>query len=91
MSERFCWTSRKVAIPVMCCEKRRQATGLKGTHCIFVCVCLCVCGGTCVCMFVCVTSGPKAYISSFSADKSCPENRDATHQLLGQREPKLSV
>lgn len=84
VSERFCWTSRKVAIPMMCCE-RRQATGLKGTYCIFVCV------WARVCTSVCVTNGPKACISSFFADKSCTENRDATHQLLGQRESKLSL
>lgn len=55
--ERFCWTSRKVAIPVMCCEERRQATGLKGTYCIFVCV------WARMCTLVCVTNGPKACIS----------------------------
>lgn len=48
VSERFCWTSRKVAIPVMCCEERRQAAGLKGTYCIFVCVCGHVCARLCV-------------------------------------------
>lgn len=52
---------------------------------------ICMCVWARVCTFVCVASGPKACISSFFADKSCPENRDATHQLLGQREPKLSV
>lgn len=40
---------------------------------------------------VCIISVPKACTSSFFADKSCPENRDGTHQLLGQKEPKLSV
>ncbi len=58
VSKRFCWTSRKVAMPVMCCEDRRQVAGLKGTHCTW-------CVWVRVCTFVCVTSGPKACMSSF--------------------------
>lgn len=33
----------------MCCEERRQPTGLKGTHCIFVYVCEGMCVHVCVC------------------------------------------
>lgn len=50
MSEGFCWMSRKVAIPVMCCVERRRPQVQKENT---------------VYLWVCVTSASKACIASF--------------------------
>lgn len=48
-----------------------------------------LCERLCVC--VCTGKRHALVLFFFLADKSCLKNRDATHQLLGQRESKLSV
>lgn len=89
MSERFCWKSRKVGIPVMCYE---ESSHRSKRDTLYICVSACVCvwrGGGHMCAYLRVISGPCRPVHF--ADKSCPENRDATHQRLGQRELKSSV
>lgn len=78
--ERFCWPNRKVAIPVMCCEEVQH--GLKGTYSpVFL-------GRH---THMCVSQAYHAHAFRFFCWPEWPENRDGTHQLLGQREPEVSV
>lgn len=72
------WTGwAQMRVPVLCRVEQRHPQ-------------VCVCVYVCLLVRMAVTSASKTCISLFFHQEE-PENRDGTHLLLGQREPKLSV